>query len=132
MKNEVVAEFIRNIAKEYKFKNIVEVGVGYNYSVALSLREFNIFVVDINENAIKKARMMGLKGYVDDVFNPNIYIYKNVDLIYSIRPPIELQLAILELAKIVNCKVIIRPMYNEPPLELKLKNYKGEIFYLSF
>ncbi|EHP89678.1 UPF0146 family protein [Methanotorris formicicus] len=131
MDEDVIFKFIFNYAKDNNYKKIVEVGVGFNCNIAKKLSGFfDVFVVDINNNAIENAKKEGLRGFVDDVFNPNLSIYKNIDLIYSIRPPRDLQLFILDIAKKVNADLIVRPLSNEFPINLKLANYNGEIFYV--
>ncbi len=133
MNIEIIAEFIKNFAEENNCKKIAEVGIGFKFDVAIELNNhFNLMVVDINEKAVKKAKLLGLNAYKDDLFNPNINLYKDVDLIYSIRPPRDLQPYILELSEKINANLIIRPLLNETPIkELKLKNYKGEVFYIK-
>jgi len=132
MNIKIIAEFIKNFAEENNCKKIAEVGIGFKFDVAIELNNhFNLIVVDINEKAVKKAKLLGLNAYKDDLFNPNINLYKDVDLIYSIRPPRDLQPYILELSEKINANLIIRPLLNETPIkELKLKNYKGEVFYI--
>ncbi|AEF96546.1 UPF0146 family protein [Methanotorris igneus] len=131
MNENVIFEFIFNYAKNNNYKKIVEIGVGFNINIAKKLHEFfDVCVVDINRNAIENAKKEGLNGFVDNVFSPNLSIYTNTDLIYSIRPPRDLQLFILDIAKKINADLIIRPLSNEFPVDLKLKNYNGEIFYV--
>ena len=132
MNIKIIAEFIKNFAEENNCKKIAEVGIGFKFDIAKELSKyFGLIVVDINEKAVEKAKLIGLRAYKDDLFNPNIKLYKNIDLIYSIRPPRDLQPFILDLSKEINANLIIRPLLNEMPIkELKLKNYKGEVFYI--
>ena len=69
----------------------------------------------------------------DDITNPNLKIYENLDIIYSIRPPSELQPYIINLALKTDTKLIIKPLFNEDingkNVKLKLKNYKKASFY---
>ena len=69
----------------------------------------------------------------DDITNPNPDLYKDLDIIYSIRPPSELQPHIIDLALKTNTKLIIKPLFNEDinsrRVKLKLKNYKKASFY---
>ncbi|ADC70165.1 Protein of unknown function UPF0146 [Methanocaldococcus sp. FS406-22] len=133
MNVEIIVEFIKNFAEENNCKKIAEVGIGFKFDIAKELSKyFDLIVVDINEKAVEKAKLFGLNAYKDDLFNPNTKLYKNIDLIYSIRPPRDLQLFILDLSKEINANLIIRPLLNEMPIkELKLKNYKGEVFYIK-
>ena len=133
MNIKIIAEFIKNFAEENSCKKIAEVGIGFKFDIAKELNKyFDLIVVDINEKAVENAKLIGLKAYKDDLFNPNTKLYKNIDLIYSIRPPRDLQPFILDLSKEINANLIIRPLLSEMPIkELKLKNYKGEVFYIK-
>ena len=80
-----------------KKSNIAELAIGHFYDVSSYLESFeniNLIKTDINpsrEDIIK-----------DDLTNPNYKLYKDIDLLYSIRPPNELQPYILDLAKKLN------------------------------
>ncbi|CAB3288666.1 conserved protein of unknown function [Methanocaldococcus lauensis] len=132
MNVNVIVEFIKNYAEKYKSKKIAEVGIGFKFDIAKELNKyFDVMVTDINKKSIEKGKLLGLNAYEDNLFNPNIELYKNIDLIYSIRPPRDLQIYILNLSKKVKAHLIIRPLLNEEVIEeLKLKSYKGEVFYI--
>lgn len=71
----------------------------------------------------------------DDITNPTDKIYEDADLIYSIRPPEELQPDILKLSDNYNSDVIIKPLFTEEinfnfQQRLKLVNYKRMAFYI--
>lgn len=70
----------------------------------------------------------------DDITNPNLELYKDVDIIYSIRPPSELQPHIINLAEKIGSQLIIKPLTNEDlntgRVKMKLKNYKKASFYI--
>ena len=69
----------------------------------------------------------------DDITNPDMDLYKDTDIIYSIRPPGELQPYIAELAEKIGSQLIIKPLTNEDlntgKIKMKLKNYKRASFY---
>ncbi|WP_456371708.1 UPF0146 family protein [Methanocaldococcus sp.] len=132
MNIDTIVEFIKNYAEKYKSKKIAEVGIGFKFDIAKELNKyFDVMVTDINKKSVEKGKLLGLNAYEDNLFNPNIEMYKNIDLIYSIRPPRDLQIYILNLSKKVNANLIIRPLLNEEVIEeLKLKSYKGEVFYI--
>ena len=69
----------------------------------------------------------------DDITNPNPELYKDVDIIYSIRPPSELQPYIVKLAVEIGSQLIIKPLTNEDlntgNTKMKLKNFKRASFY---
>lgn len=70
----------------------------------------------------------------DDITNPNMDLYKDVEIIYSIRPPSELQPYLVRLAEKTDAQLIIKPLTNEdlntPRVKMKLKNYKRASFYI--
>ena len=83
---------IENSEKTGKNTKIVEIGAGKFQTISKNLSEnenIDIVMTDIdpaNENIIK-----------DDVFNPNMSIYNGADILFSIRPPAELQEAIMKI-----------------------------------
>ena len=129
-----IEEFILKLAIENSEKTgqktkIVEIGAGKFQTISKNLSEnenIDIIMTDIdpaNENIIK-----------DDVFNPNMNIYKDADILFSIRPPAELQEAIMKIRDKVNATLIIKPLFNEDlnmkTKKMKLKNYNRASFYI--
>ena len=120
---------IENSEKTGKNTKIVEIGAGKFQTISKNLSEnenIDIVMTDIdpaNENIIK-----------DDVFNPNMNIYKGADILFSIRPPAELQEAIMKIRDDVNATLIIKPLFNEDlnmkTRKMKLKNYNRASFYI--
>ena len=120
---------IENSEKTGKKTKIVEIGAGKFQTISKNLSEnenIDIIMTDINpanENIIK-----------DDVFNPNMNIYKDADILFSIRPPAELQEAIMKIRDDVNATLIIKPLFNEDlnikSKKMKLKNYNRASFYI--
>ena len=118
-----------NSAKTHKKTKIVEIGVGKFQTISNHLKEnenIELIMTDIdpaNEDVIK-----------DDVFNPNMEIYENTDIILSIRPPAEMQDAIMKIRDKLDCTLIIKPLFNEDlsikTSKLKLKNYNRASFYI--
>ena len=120
---------IENSEKTGKKTKIVEIGAGKFQTISKNLSEnenIDIIMTDIdpaNENIIK-----------DDVFNPNMNIYKDADLLFSIRPPAELQEAIMKIRDEIDATLIIKPLFNEDlnmkTKKMKLKNYNRASFYI--
>ncbi|WP_458455172.1 UPF0146 family protein [Methanobrevibacter sp.] len=108
---------------------IAEIGVGKFDKIAetLSCRE-NITLIKTD---IKPKDSSVVK---DDITNPNLKLYDNVDLIYSIRPPSELQPYLVKLACEIDSQLIIKPLTNEDlntgKVKMKLKNYNRASFYI--
>ena len=123
-------DFINYILNEVEGKKvtIAEIAVGHFDRVANTLsknKNITLIKTDINpkdESIVK-----------DDITNPDMELYKNVDIIYSIRPPGELQPYIIKLAREINAQLIIKPLTNEDlntgSIKMKLKNYKKASFY---
>lgn len=69
----------------------------------------------------------------DDITNPDLDLYKDIDIIYSIRPPSELQPFLVRLALEIDSQLIIKPLTNEDlntgKVKMKLKNFKKASFY---
>ncbi len=119
-KFKVLADYI---AENYKGK-IVEVGVGGLYEVAdvLRSRGLNVLTVDVNPRRGDTIK--------DDATRPNLKIYEGASLIYSIRPPYEIQSEIVKIGKTVGCDVIIVPLKSEIVAGGELKNFRGVQFYV--
>jgi uncharacterized protein len=120
-----LAEFI---LMNYSGK-VVEVGAGGMLDVALKLQSLEIVATDSQE------RFTGdIKVERDDIFSPLKEIYKGATLIYSIRPPIELQVAMGELALEIGADLLIRPLEDEvvdlPGFSKNLMNIGEARFYL--
>ena len=119
-KFKVLGEYIAN---NYSGK-VVEVGVGSYYEVAeyLKRRGFKVITVDISPKREETVK--------DDVLNPRIKIYEGASLIYSIRPPYEIQESIIKLAEKIGCDAIIVPLKSEIIEGGKLTTYRGVSFYV--
>ena len=120
---------IENSEKTGKKTRIVEIGAGKFQTISKNLSEnenIDIVMTDIDpadENIIR-----------DDVFNPNMNIYKDADILFSIRPPAELQEAIMKIRDNANATLIIKPLFNEDlnmkTKKMKLNNYNRASFYI--
>lgn len=121
-------EYILNLC-DRRPVNIAEVGIGkftMVYDFLNSQEGINIIKIDIDpadETVVK-----------DDITNPDPRLYENLDIIYSIRPPSEIQPYILKLKKYNNAMIIIKPLFNEDlntgSVKMELKNYKKSSFYI--
>lgn len=122
------AEYILNLSEKRPL-NIAEVGIGkfsYVYDYLNTIEDINIIKIDINPSDDSVIK--------DDVTNPSPEIYKDLDIIYSIRPPSEIQPYLVKLKKYNDAKIIIKPLFNEDlntgNVKMKLKNYKKSSFYV--
>jgi len=108
---------------------VVEIAIGKFFEVSDNLSSFD------NINFVSTDIDPGRKDVVfDDITNPNMDIYKNTKIIYSIRPPQELQSYIEEIVNKIGAILIIKPFFNEDlaiELDMDLINYKKAVFYQS-
>ncbi|MBE6485363.1 MAG: hypothetical protein E7Z85_00795 [Methanosphaera stadtmanae] len=112
-------------------KKIVEIGVGK------VLEPSNILKEELPNTEIKLVDIYPSNDSVieDDITKPTPIIYENADLIYSIRPPEELQKDIFNLGLKYNSDIIIKPLFTEEinynlQTKLNLVNHKKTAFYL--
>ncbi len=130
--NSIWSDFTEYIVNNYaNSTKIVEVGVGKVLEPSDILRDM-LKTTLINTVDIYPANDTVLK---DDITHPTDSIYVDADLIYSIRPPEELQKTIFDLGLKYNTDIIIKPLFTEEinynlQTKLKLVNYKKTTFYI--
>ena len=110
-------------------KKIIEVGVGKFDKIANEIsKNKNIRLIKTDINPKDKTIIK------DDITNPNLKLYENTSIIYSIRPPSELQPYLVDLALKIDSQLIIKPLTNEDlntgRVKMKLKNFKKASFYI--
>jgi len=124
---EDLAEYI---AQNYTGR-VVEVGAGHMPDVALAVRArgLDVLLTDREEELAG-----GLAVVADDIFSPKMEIYRGASLLYSIRPPLELQLAMGQVAARTGADVLVRPLGDEvaelPGLTRRLVNFGQARFFL--
>lgn len=118
------------IAENYSGR-IVEVGVGFCADVAMLLaaRGRELLLTD------REVRILGgLKVEKDDIFSPRLELYQGAGLLYSLRPPLEMQIAMGLVAAEIGADVLIRPLMDEvaqlPGFSRGLVNRGEARFYL--
>ena len=108
---------------------IAEVGVGKFDKIANMLSEWENITLIKTDIVPKDTTVIK-----DDITNPDLDIYRDVDIIYSIRPPSELQPYLVKLALEVDSQLIIKPLTNEDlntgRVKMKLKNFRKASFYI--
>lgn len=88
---------------------IVEVGMGRHPDVAMLLKDtFDLICTDVADTGTP-----GIPFVRDDICRPDISIYKGAALVYSIRPPPDMQVPIARVASAVGADLIIRPFSSE-------------------
>lgn len=123
-------DLVEYIVKNYS-DHVVEVGAGYAADVALGLKARGLDVVLTD----KEERLLGgLLVEKDDIFSPRLELYRGASLLYSIRPPLEMQLAMGLLALELDADVLVRPLQDEvaqlPGFARRLVNSGEARFYL--
>jgi uncharacterized protein len=118
------------IAENYSGR-VVEVGAGFYADVALDLAARGLDVVLTD----KEERLLGsLRVLKDNIFSPRLELFRGTSLIYSIRPPLEMQIAMGLVAAEVGADVLVRPLMDEvaelPGFSRRLVNRGEARFYL--
>ncbi len=123
----MLSEFI----KCHYSRRIVEVACGKHSRVAFTLsRSLEIVATDVLESEAVDECIRPLYAK-DDITSPDLRLYQNAQLLYSIRPPLEIQRGILNVAQVVHADVLIKPLGDEITEALRafLRNYRGIVFY---
>lgn len=113
---------------------LAEIGVGFQFKVALTLQSLgrDVFVVDWNPESVKRARELGLKAFRDDVFNPRLELYSGVGAIYAVRPTPEIINPIVKLGRRLGVPVFVVPLSGDRvPRGMRLENYRGLPIYTT-
>ena len=88
-----------------RYTRAVEVGVGNNTVAAEILAEKGILArcTDIKKRDLPPT----LPFEIDDIFSPRLALYTGADVIYAIRPAVEMIPPLIDLAQAVNCDLIV-------------------------
>ncbi|ASJ01112.1 UPF0146 family protein [Thermococcus gorgonarius] len=127
-------DFADFIASRVPGGKVVEIGIGFQFKVALRLKElgFDVLAVDWNEKSVEAARKAGINAFRDDVFNPELGLYKGAKAVYSVRPTPEIVGAILDLGNVLGVPVFILPLSGDTmPKGMKLVNFRGLAIYVK-
>lgn len=93
----------------------LEVGAGQRFGTALALREANPdarwIVSDVDERVLVASSL--LEARVLDLLHPDFDGIREVDLVYAVRLPEELQLAASRLAVALHADLAMRPLKDE-------------------
>jgi hypothetical protein len=104
---EDIASFIK--ANYLSGSRIVEIGIGQHPEVARLLSaDFDLICTDVTGSGPE-----GLHYVKDDVFKPHMEVYSGASLIYSIRPPVDMQGPMASIAREVGADLLIRPFSSE-------------------
>ncbi|MBP2133197.1 uncharacterized UPF0146 family protein [Methanomicrobium sp. W14] len=105
---ETVFRYLMKYPKNIRF---VEVGIGKNPYIAQNLKKYGyrIKATDIK----RKSEEYGVEFTEDDIFDPDLNIYSGSDVIYSVRPGIEMVPALISTAKKSGCELIVYHLGDE-------------------
>ncbi|ANF22282.1 UPF0146 family protein [Thermococcus piezophilus] len=129
-----IEDFAEFLAEKVPKGKIVELGIGFQFKVALRLRErgYDVLAVDWNPASVERARELGINAVRDDIFNPRLKLYKDAKAMYSVRPTPEIVQQILELGKRLGLPVYILPLSGDTmPSNLKLINHRRLAIYMA-
>ncbi|WP_297476020.1 UPF0146 family protein [Thermococcus sp.] len=128
-----IEDFADFLASEVPRGKIAELGIGFQFKVALTLKElgYDVLAVDWNPQAVEKAEELGISAVKDDLFSPNLELYRSTKALYSIRPTPEIVKPILELSKRLGVPVYILPLAGDAmPKTMRLVNFRGLAIYV--
>ncbi len=98
-------------------RKVVEVGVGHRIDIAIEVKmrlpETEVIITDNDEKWVRTRRTPKVRAVADDVTYPSLPVYEGAGLIYSLNPPLELVLPMIELARKVGADLLIAPLKDE-------------------
>jgi uncharacterized UPF0146 family protein len=88
-----------------RYTRAVEVGIGKNTDAAEILADAGILLnsTDVKDLPVPEK----LTFTVDDIFSPDLSIYQGADVIYAIRPAIEMIPPLVTLAQQINADLVV-------------------------
>ncbi|NJE62171.1 UPF0146 family protein [Thermococcus sp. 21S7] len=127
-----IEDFAEFLALNVPRGKIIELGIGFQFKVALRLKDlgYDVLAVDWNPESVKKARDLGINAVRDDLFNPRPELYRSANALYSVRPTPEIVRPILNLGKNLGLPVYILPLAGDTmPRTMRLTNFRGLAIY---
>jgi len=94
-----------------KYQDVVEIGIGNNFEVASCLLKAGLKV--LGTDVVQKSNNPPVPFAVDDIFEPETGLYMGADLLYAIRPGPEMVPPAIDLAKKINCDLLVYHLGNE-------------------
>ncbi|KUH33836.1 hypothetical protein APY94_04340 [Thermococcus celericrescens] len=127
-----IEDFADFLAREVPKGRIAELGIGFQFKVALRLKElgYDVLAVDWNPASVERAVELGLNAVRDDLFSPKVELYEGVAALYSVRPTPEIVRPILGLGRKLHVPVYILPLTGDTmPRTMRLTNFRGLAIY---
>ena len=112
-----------------RYGGAAEVGIGFIADVCLALKQRGVavFATDIHPVPVD-----GIDIVYDDVTDPNLSLYQERDVIYSVRPPPELVPYLQRLARTIHSDLVIKPLSSDHLEGPLIGNGRGGFFYWSY
>lgn len=87
------------------YRRAVEVGIGENTTAAEILLAAGVPVLGTDIRIPERSKTVRIER--DDIFCPRTDLYRGTEVIYAIRPPLELMPPLIALARQMNCDLIV-------------------------
>ena len=99
-----IEKFVGNYISSH-YSRAIEVGIGRNEEAARIVRDAGRLVRCTDVKALEIS--CGLPFSRDDIFLPDLSLYEGVEVIYAIRPAIEMIPPLVELAERINADLVV-------------------------
>jgi len=111
-------ELVEYIGENYsRASKIVELGVGSRIEVAERIKKHlplaEVLVMDNDDASVRLHLTSPVRAVSDDVMSPQMPIYKDATLVYSVHPPLEIVGPMMELAGRVGADLLVVPRSDE-------------------
>jgi uncharacterized protein len=87
------------------YSRAVEIGIGRNSHAAEILNRKRVLLRSTDVKSLELPPALNFT--IDDVFEPDLSLYRGADVIYAIRPAVEMVPPIIDIARGVNCDLIV-------------------------
>jgi uncharacterized UPF0146 family protein len=98
-----------------RYKDVVEVGIGQNTVAAEVIRDAGVRVRCTDVHPLDPPSEIGFT--LDDIFRPDLSLYLGADLIYAIRPGVEMIPSLIALATELDASLIVYHLGDEVYLD---------------
>ncbi|MBI5583611.1 MAG: hypothetical protein HY892_07285 [Deltaproteobacteria bacterium] len=112
-----------------RYRSAVEIGIGAYPEVALVLKTRGVRVRATDIRWLSEGRLPVVR---DDVTRPSLSVYQGADLLYSLRPPLELVGYMQKLAARLPADLIVKPLASEAPPGRPVRLEKGFFYYWNY
>jgi uncharacterized UPF0146 family protein len=102
----LIGEYIRG-----SYRSVVEIGVGENTVAARIVRDAGIPIRCTDIRPVPSCN--GIPVFRDDIFSPDDAIYGGADLLYAIRPGVEMVPPMIALARKIGADLLVYHLGNE-------------------